>query len=225
MNILVVEDESSLAEALGQILKNAGHFSDIAGDGLSALEFLESYKYDLVILDVMLPGLDGFGVVSRMRDRSISTPVLMLTARTSVSDKVTGLNAGADDYMTKPFDPQELLARVNAMTRRTGDVIINRLSFQDLTLELDSALLRRGQESVQLSRKELEVIKLFMANPSMTFTKENIIVSIWGMDSEVTENNVEAYVSFLRKKLKYLKSCVTLKNIQRVGYRLEVTDA
>lgn len=224
MNILIVEDERPLAEALSEILKNAGHFTDIVGDGVEALEYISGFSYDLVILDVMLPRLNGFSVVSAMREHGNATPVLMLTARTTVPDKVQGLNSGADDYMTKPFDPAELLARVNAMTRRTGTVVMNTLSFGDLTLELDSGALRRGEDSVQLSRKELEVARLLLANPSMTVTKETLIVNVWGIESEATDNNVEAYISFLRKKLKYLKSAVTIKNIQRIGYRLEVEE-
>ena len=224
MNILIVEDERPLAEALSEILKNACHFTDIVGDGVEALDYAEGFRYDLVILDVMLPRLNGFSVVSAMREHGNATPVLMLTARTTVPDKVQGLNSGADDYMTKPFDPAELLARVNAMTRRTGTVVMNTLSFGDLTLELDSGALRRGEDSVQLSRKELEVARLLLANPSMTVTKETLIVNVWGIESEATDNNVEAYISFLRKKLKYLKSAVTIKNIQRIGYRLEVEE-
>ena len=222
MNILIVEDEASLAEALGQILQNAGHFTDVVGDGVSALDYAEGFSYDLIVLDVMLPKLDGFGVVRALREQGNSVPVLMLTARSAVPDKVAGLNAGADDYMTKPFDPSELLARVNAMTRRKGEVILDVLSFADLTLELNAAVLRCGAASVQLSHKEFEVVKLFLSNPTMTLTKERLIVSVWGIESEATDNNVEAYISLLRKKLKYLKSRVSIRNIQRLGYRLEV---
>ena len=222
MNILVVEDEKALSEALGEILQSAGHYADIVGDGRSALEYTELAHYDLVLLDVMLPKMDGFEVVRRMRERGDNTPVLMLTARTTIPDKVTGLNAGADDYMTKPFDTQELLARVNAMTRRTGEVVMNHLTFGDLKLELDSGLLYCGGESVQLSHRELEVARMLMTNPGMTTTKESMINHVWGMESDVSDNNVEAYISFLRKKMKYLKSTVTIRNIQRMGYRLEV---
>lgn len=221
MNILIVEDEESLAEALGQILKNAGHFTDIVCDGISALEYVDSFHYDLMILDVMLPKLDGFGVVKNIRDHENSIPILMLTARTTLSDKVQGLNMGADDYITKPFDPPELLARVNAMTRRVGEVVMNTLTFMDLTLELNSAMLRCGDGSVQLSHKEFEVAKFFLSNPLVTLTKEILISKVWGIESEATDNNVEAYISFLRKKLKYLKSRVSIKNIKKIGYRLE----
>ena len=224
MKILVVEDEISLADALKKILQRAGHFADGVYDGASALEFAEGFPYDMVILDVMLPKLDGFGVVRALRERGMGLPVLMLTARGTVPDKVAGLNAGADDYMTKPFDSDELLARVNAMTRRTGDVILNELSYSDLTLELGSAELRCGSDSVQLSRKEFEVARLFLSNPQMTITKETLIINVWGIESEATDNNVEAYISFLRKKLRYLNSSVSIRNIQKIGYRLEVAQ-
>ncbi len=224
MKILVVEDEISLADALKKILQRAGHFADVVYDGASALEFAEGFPYDMMILDVMLPKLDGFGVVRALRERGMGLPVLMLTARGTVPDKVAGLNAGADDYMTKPFDSDELLARVNAMTRRTGDVILNELSYSDLTLELGSAELRCGSDSVQLSRKEFEVARLFLSNPQMTITKETLIINVWGIESEATDNNVEAYISFLRKKLRYLNSSVSIRNIQKIGYRLEVAQ-
>ena len=223
MNILVVEDEVSLANAIQKILQQHGFLVDAVYDGLAALDYAEGFAYELIILDVMMPGLDGFGVVQKLRQKGIATPVLMLTARTTVHDKVTGLNAGADDYMTKPFDTEELLARVNALTRRTGQVVVEQMQFGDLSLNLKSAELICGKERVQLSRKEFEVLKLFLYNPTATITKEMMIVKVWGAESDATDNNVEVYISFLRKKLKFLKSNVTIKNLQRLGYRLEVT--
>ena len=222
MNILIVEDENSLAEALEHILQKAGHITDWVSDGQSALDYGRNFSYDLILLDVMLPKLDGFAVVRQLRSENIATPVLMLTARTATSDKVTGLNAGADDYLTKPFDPEELLARVNAMTRRKGAVIMDEVSFGDLTLSLNSAKLSCGALEVQLSPKEFQVARLLLSEPQMTFTKELIISRSWGMDSDATDNNVEAYISFLRKKFRYLKSHVTIKNLQKIGYRLEI---
>ena len=222
MNILIVEDEAALANALEHILKKAGHITDVVGDGQSALDFIRGFSYDLVLLDVMLPKLDGFTVVRQLRTEGISVPVLMLTARSAVPDRVTGLNAGADDYLTKPFDPEELLARVNAMTRRTGTVVMDELSFGDVTLALNTAQLSRGGSSVQLSPKEFQVARLLLEEPSMTFTKDVIISRAWGWDSEATDNNVEAYISFLRKKLRYLGSKVYIRNLQKIGYRLEV---
>ena len=221
MKILIVEDEISLASALEHILREDGHFTDMVNDGLSALVYIYGFRYDLILLDVMLPRMDGFEVVRQIREKKISTPVLILTARTAIPDKVAGLNFGADDYMEKPFDPAELLARVHAMTRRVGDVVMKELCFEDLTLRLETAQLFCQGESVQLSRKEFEVARFLLSNPHMTVTKEVLIVNVWGIDSEATDNNVEAYISFLRKKLKYLKSIVSIRNIQRIGYRLE----
>lgn len=221
MKILIVEDEISLANALEHILREDGHFIDRVGDGLSALEYIYGFSYDLILLDVMLPKMDGFTVVRQMREKKISTPVLILTARTAVPDKVVGLNAGADDYMEKPFDPAELLARVHAMTRRVGDVVMNEIGFGDLTLRLEEAQLSCRGESVQLSRKEFDVARMLLSNPRMTVTKESLIINVWGIESEATDNNVEAYISFLRKKLRYLKSAVSIRNIQKIGYRLE----
>ena len=224
MNILVVEDEVSLSNAIKRILEHKGYFVDAVYDGLSAIDYAKGMDYNLIILDVMLPGLDGFEVVRILRKDGISTPILMLTARTTTRDKVTGLNYGADDYMTKPFDTEELLARVGALTRRTGDVIVDSVKYEDLSLDIKSAVLSCGEQSVQLSRKEFEVIKTFLYNPTMTITKDILINNVWGVESEATDNNVEVYISFLRKKLKYLKSKMTIKNIQKIGYRLEVNS-
>lgn len=221
MNILIVEDESSLAGAIEHILQKAGYITDWVSDGQAALDYIRGFSYDLILLDVMLPKLDGFTVVRQMRVEKIATPVLMLTARTTVPDKVTGLDAGADDYLTKPFDTEELLARIRAMTRRTGEVVMDEVSFGDVSLALNTAQLSCGERSVQLSPKEFQVARLLFSEPQMTFTKELIISRAWGLDSEATDNNVEAYISFLRKKLRYLKSHVGIKNLQKIGYRLE----
>ena len=222
MNILLVEDEVALSNAVKKILEQRGFLVDAVYDGLDAVDYATGMDYSLIILDVMLPKLDGFEVLRRVRSAGVHAPILMLTARSTVPDKVTGLNGGADDYMTKPFDTDELLARVGALTRRTGEVIVNEARFEDLTLDVQSAVLRCGGESVQLSRKEFEVMKTFLYNPTMTITKDALISSVWGMDSEATDNNVEVYISFLRKKLKYLKSRVSIRNLQKIGYRLEV---
>ncbi len=222
MNILIVEDEAALAGAVEHILQKAGNTTDWVADGQTALDYIRGFSYDLVLLDIMLPRLDGLSVLRQIRREGIATPVLMLTARTTVPDKVTGLNAGADDYLTKPFDQEELLARVRAMTRRKGTVILNEIQFEDLTLDLNTVTLRRGERNVQLSPKEFQIAKLMLSEPQMTFPKELLITRAWGMDSEATDNNVEAYISFLRKKLRYLGSKVTIKNLQKIGYRLEV---
>ena len=223
MNILLVEDEISLSNAVKKILEQQGYIVDAVYDGQSAVDYATGMDYGLIILDVMLPKLDGFEVLRILRREGINAPILMLTARSTVPDKVAGLNSGADDYMTKPFDTDELLARVGALTRRTGEVIVETVSYEDLTLGIKTAVLSCGGESVQLSRKEFEVLRIFMYNPSMTVTKDMLISNVWGIESEATDNNVEVYISFIRKKLKYLKSRVTIRNFQKIGYRLEVT--
>ena len=222
MNILIVEDETALAEAVAHILRKAGHSADRVAAGQSALDYIRVGAYDLVLLDIMLPKLDGLSLLRQMRSEGVQTPVLMLTARTTVPDKVAGLNAGADDYLTKPFDPEELLARVGAMTRRKGAMVLNEISFQDLTLDLNTVTLRCGARDVQLSPKEFALARLMLSEPSMTYSKDLLISRAWGLDSEATDNNVEAYISFLRKKLRYLGSKVGIRNLQKIGYRLEV---
>ncbi len=224
MQILVVEDEVSLSNAIKRILEQQGYFVDAVYDGLSAIDYAKGMNYNLIILDVMLPKLDGFDAVRILRKDGINTPVLMLTARTATADKVTGLNYGADDYMTKPFAPEELIARVGALTRRKGDVIIDKVKYADLSLDLNSALLSCGKESVQLSRKEFEVLKTFLYNPTMTVTTDMLISNVWGIESDATDNNVEVFISFIRKKLKFLKSKVSIKKIQKIGYRLEAEE-
>ena len=224
MNILIVEDEASLAGALEHILQKTGHQTDWVADGQSALDYIRGFSYDLVLLDIMLPKLDGISVLRQIRSEQIQTPVLMLTARATVPDKVAGLNAGADDYLTKPFDPEELLARVGAMTRRKGAMVLNELTYQDLTLDLNTVTLRCGSRDVQLSPKEFQIARLMLTEPKMTYSKELLITKGWGLDSEATDNNVEAYISFLRKKLRFLGSRVTIRNLQKVGYRLEVQE-
>lgn len=224
LRVLVVEDEVRLAEALGQILEQAKYTVDIVHDGQKGLDFASSGEYDVIVLDVMLPGKTGFDVVRSLRDEKVATPVLMLTARDEVPDKVRGLDAGADDYMTKPFAPDELLARVRAMSRRQGEVAMETLTFEDLELNLSAYTLHCGARSVRLGLKEFEVLRLLMNNPTMVMPKETIIVRVWGAESDAEDNNVEAYMSFLRKKFQYLGSKVTIGTTRRVGYRLEVRE-
>ena len=221
MKVLIVEDERALADALEHIVRRAGYAADAVYNGTDALAQAMEGGYDVIVLDVMLPDMDGFQIVSRLRARGNPTPVLMLTARADVSDRVTGLNAGADDYMTKPFDNAELLARLNALCRRTGEVVLNEIHFADVTLDLNAARLSAGSDSVQLSKKEFELARLLLSHPRQTLSMDAIYSHVWGLDAEVTENNVMAYVSFLRKKLKYLNSRVTIRNIPQIGYRLE----
>jgi len=221
MKILVVEDDRSLSSAICKIIENEGYFTDAVYDGEEALYYIKEYSYDLIILDIMLPGVDGIEILRRTRNSGIGTPVLMLTAKSTVADKVLGLNSGADDYMAKPFDPNELIARINALTRRRGDMILNEISYGDIRLNLSAATLSCGENTIQLTKKELEMLRLLMLNSSMAITKESFIVNIWGLDSDITENNVEAYISFIKKKLRFLKSSVRIRNLRGIGYKLD----
>lgn len=225
MNILVVEDERNLADAICHILEGDGYHTDAAYDGRSGLAYARSGNYDAAILDVMLPGLDGFGIVKELRSEGNSLPIMMLTARTSTTDKVDGLNLGADDYMTKPFETAELLARTRALTRRQGEVIINELTFADLKLDLNTHELSSSERHVHLSQKEFEVMRLLMSTPGRIVSKQDLLTSVWGTDGETSENSVEAYVSFLRKKISHVKSPVQITTLRMLGYRLEVTEA
>lgn len=221
MNILIVEDEVRLAEALAQIMTEQKYSVDVVHDGEDGLAYAESGLYDVVVLDVMLPKRSGFEVVRALRGKKIATPVLLLTARDEISDKVTGLDCGADDYMTKPFSPEELLARVRALARRQGDVVLEEMTFSDVTLNLSAYTLECGAKSVHLGFKEFEVMRLLMGNPSMIVPKDDLITRVWGTESGAEDNNVEVYISFLRKKLFFLGSRVNIGTVRKVGYRLE----
>lgn len=221
MNILIVEDEVRLAEALAQIMTEQKYSVDVVHDGEDGLAYAESGLYDVVVLDVMLPKRSGFEVVRALRGKKIATPVLLLTARDEISDKVTGLDCGADDYMTKPFSPEELLARVRALARRQGDVVLEEMTFSDVTLNLSAYTLECGAKSVHLGFKEFEVMRLLMGNPSIIVPKDDLITRVWGTESGAEDNNVEAYISFLRKKLFFLGSKVNIGTVRKVGYRLE----
>lgn len=221
MQILIIEDEERLADALGQIIREAKYMVDIVHDGKTGLLYCTSGIYDVIILDVMLPGKNGFEIARQLRAQKISTPILMLTARDEVSSKVAGLDSGADDYMTKPFEPEELLARIRALSRRQGDVVLDEITFSDLRLQLLSGELWCGTKSLHLGYKELEILKILMTNPKVITSKETLLTKVWGCDSGAEGNNVEAYISFLRKKLAYLDSQACISTIRKVGYRLE----
>lgn len=221
MRILIVEDEVHLAETLGQIMQEQHYQTDVVNDGADGLDYALSGQYDLVLLDVMLPKLDGFEVSRRLRSAHISTPILMLTARDETGDKIAGLDCGADDYMTKPFDSGELLARVRALTRRQGEVLSQSLTVYDLVLNLSTRCLSCAGKSVRLGFKEFDVLRLLMAAPKSVIPKEDIITKVWGIDSDAEDNNVEVYISFLRKKLNFLGSRVSIGTVRKVGYHLE----
>ncbi len=224
MNILVVEDERNLADAIVKILQDDGYNAEAVYDGKAGLMSGKSGLYDAIVLDVMLPQMNGYEVVNELRHSDISTPVLMLTAKTATSDKVEGLDAGADDYMTKPFDAPELLARLRALTRRRGDVVIDEVTFADITLDLSTHDLTCGEKSVHLSGKEFEVMSTLMSSSSRVVSKQDLLTRVWGADAEASENSVEAYISFLRKKLAHIGSKVQVTTLRMLGYRLEVFD-
>ena len=219
MRILIVEDEVRLAEALGEIMKAQRYTTDIVYDGESAFDNAMSGIYDCIILDVMIPKMDGFEVVRKMRQEKNTTPVIMLTAKDDTVDKIKGLDAGADDYLTKPFIPGELLARVRAISRRQGEVVMDELEFEDLTL----STLEGNGKSLPLGPKEFEIMRLLMSAPNVIVPKEDFIVKVWGAESDAEDNNVEVYISFLRKKLKHLNSRVSITTVRKIGYRLEVS--
>lgn len=222
MRILIVEDERRLAETLADLLKREGYRADISHDGVTGLDNARSNIYDLMILDVMLPGMDGFEVLRQLRGEGGSLPVLMLTARSDVSDRVRGLDCGADYYLTKPFEAQELLACVRLLLRRGGENRVeDTICFSDLQLEPGTFQLTCGQRSIRLSRKEYDLLELLMCNGQKVLTKEQLLVKVWGYDSEAEDNNVEVYISFLRRKLTHLGSKTRIRTLRMVGYCLE----
>lgn len=226
MRVLIVEDEVRLAATLQDLLEMNGYTADVSHDGESGLDNALTDIYDVVLLDVMLPKLNGFEVLRRLRAEGNATPVLLLTARSETGDKVTGLDSGADYYLTKPFEPKELLACVRALTRRAPELReTGKLSFGDLQLEQTTFNLSCGERSVRLSRKEFDMMELLMLNQKQVVTKENLLLKVWGYESDAEDNNVEVYISFLRKKLDFLHSGVKIKTIRMLGYCLEQPES
>ena len=226
MRILVVEDEVRLASTLKDLLEMNSYTADVYHDGETGLDNALTGIYDVMILDVMLPRLDGFTVLRRLRTAGNATPVLMLTARSEVADRVEGLDCGADYYLTKPFEPRELLACIRALTRRTPELQkSDSVEFGDLTLDKSAFTLVCGGRSVRLSRKEFDLAELLMRNHGQILTKETLLLKIWGYESDAEDNNVEVYISFLRKKLEHLRSRVKIRTIRMVGYMLEESES
>lgn len=221
MKLLVVEDEVALAEALSEILKRNKYAVDTVYDGEDGLEYALTDIYDCIILDIMLPKMNGIDVLRTLRKRRISTPVLLLTAKSDIEDKINGLDSGADDYLTKPFVSGELLARVRSLTRRKGEVVTDEFTFGDIALNKSTFSLSREGQFVKLSLKEYQILELLIANPRQLIPKERFIEKIWGYESDVEYNNVEVYISFLRKKLSVIGSKVTIKTARGIGYFLE----
>ena len=222
--IFVIEDDENIRNLVKIAMEGYGYQVAAFETAEEALEELDKEKPDLAVFDLMLPGMDGLSAIRLIRERSDNLkniPIIVLTAKDKEYDKVVGLDGGADDYMTKPFAPEELLARLRALSRRQGDVVLEELSFGDLRLNLSAYTLSCGSRSVHLGYKEFEILRLLMSNPQMVMPKESILMKVWGTESDAEDNNVEAYMSFLRKKFHYLGSKVTIGTIRKVGYRLE----
>lgn len=221
MKILLIEDEKLLADSIKTILEGKGFEVEAVYDGESGAQYAELGVYDLLILDVMIPKMDGYTVARQVRSKRLGTPILMLTARSSLEDRITGLNAGADYYLTKPFDIRELLACINALLRRQG-AQVDELSFGNTSLDLSSATLLCGTNSIPLSSKEFDIMRSLLQAGTRNLTKEVILARVWGYDSDAVENNVEVYIGFLRKKLTSIGSDIRIVARRRLGYHLEV---
>jgi len=221
MKILIIEDEIHLAHSLKALLEAKGFEVETVHDGETGKEYAELGVYDLLIMDVMMPGMDGYELASRVRADRCTTPILMLTAKAEVGDRIRGLNAGADYYLTKPFDSRELLACINALLRRQGNQV-DELCFGNTSLDLGTGMLICGEKSIRLSAREFDIMRFLLRSGERNLSKETILARVWGYDSNAVENHVEVYIGFLRKKLAGIGSNVRIEAIRRMGYHLEV---
>lgn len=225
MKVLIIEDEYSLADAIAETLKKEKFTVTIKTDGEEGEDEALTNIYDLILLDVMLPHKDGFEILNTLKSEKIETPVIMLTAKSEMTDKLNGLENGADDYITKPFHMRELIARVKIILKRKANIEdTNILEFEDLKLDLKNGKMISGENEIQISGKELELLEVLLVNKNQTINREKLADKIWGYDSDAEYNNVEVYISFLRKKLKLLKTKVKIKAVRGIGYKLEVED-
>ena len=222
MKLLLAEDERELSDALTVILTHSNYLVDAVYTGTDALDYLQVEHYDGVILDVMMPGMDGFEVLKALRTAGNTVPVLMLTARSDVDDRVTGLDLGADDYLTKPFATKELLARVRAITRRVTDASSSLLSLGNITLDCASFEIGCGDRKIRLNRKEFQLLQLFMSYPNQTFSAEHLMQKVWGSESDAEINVVWVNISNLRKKFATLDANVQIRSHRNQGYQIEV---
>ena len=223
MKILVIEDEKLLADSIQALLTKKGFDVETVYDGERGAEYAELGIYDLLILDVMMPKMNGYEVARKIRAERCGTPILMLTAKSDVEDRIMGLNAGADYYLTKPFDSRELLACINALLRRQGSQV-NEVVYGNTSLDLSSGTLVCGTDSVRLSAKEFDIMRFLLQSGERNLSKEVILARVWGYDSDAVENHVEVYVGFLRKKLKSIGSNISIEAIRRMGYHLEINE-
>ena len=223
MKILIIEDEKLLADSIGALLTQRGFSVEIVYDGEAGAQYAELGVYDLLILDVMMPKMDGYAVARRVRALRLGTPILMLTARSELEDRIRGLNSGADYYLTKPFDTRELLACVNALLRRQG-AQVDELALGNTSLDLASATLRCRASQVRLSATEFDIMRFLLQAGERNLSKEVILARVWGYDSDAVENHVEVYIGFLRKKLSSIGSNIRIETVRRLGYHLEVAE-
>ena len=223
MKILVIEDEKLLADSIKALLEAKGFQVEAVYDGETGAEYAELGVYDLLILDVMMPKMDGYQVARTVRAKRCTTPILMLTAKSELENRIEGLNAGADYYLTKPFDSRELLACINALLRRQGNEV-DELTYGNTVLDLASGMLICGGKNVRLSAKEFDIMRLLLQSRERNLSKESILARVWGYDSNAVENHVEVYVGFLRKKLTSIGSNVRIETVRRLGYHLEVDE-
>ena len=223
MRVLLVEDDRILSATICKLLEKERITADPVYNGNDGLDWALSSDYDAIILDVMLPGMDGFSVLRKLRNEKVPTPVLMLTARTELEDRLTGLDSGADYYLPKPFESAELVSCLHAITRRGGSAPVMSLSFGDIVLEQKDARMRNTEngQNVKLGAKEYQLMELFLRNPAQILPKETILEKVWGLESDAEYNNLEVYASFLRKKLGFIGSRLKLKATRGLGYSLE----
>ena len=224
MKILIIEDEKLLADSLKVLLESKGFEVEAVYDGETGADYAELGIYDLLILDVMMPGMNGYEVARKVRAKKCGTPILMLTAKSGLEDRITGLNAGADYYLSKPFDTRELLACINALLRRQG-AQVNEMVYGNTSLDLSSGMLICGANSIRLSAREFDVMRFLLQSGSRNLAKEVILARVWGYDSDAVENHVEVYVGFLRKKLSSIGSNIRIEAVRRMGYHLEVDQS
>ncbi len=220
VRVLLIEDEKRMAQALCEILRQENYEVDHCADGVEGMDAVESGIYDIIILDVMLPRKSGFQIAREARGKGIVTPILMLTARSDLDDKVTGLDCGADDYLTKPFMTRELLARLRALVRRNSRTPDGALTFEDISLNRNTSLLVCGENSVRLSEKEFRILEYLIMNQGQILSREQLAVKIWGYDSQAEYNNVEVYMSFVRRKLNFVGAKTEIKAVRGMGYEL-----
>lgn len=223
MKVLIIEDEKLLADSIKSLLTKKGFEVDVAYDGETGEEYAELGIYDLLILDILMPKMNGYEVAKKVRKKRIGTPILMLTAKSELEDRIAGLNSGADYYLTKPFDTRELLACINALLRRQG-AQVDEIRFGNTTLDLSSAMLICGKNSIRLSAKEFDIMRYLFQAGGKILSKDMILTKVWGYDSNAVENHVEVYIGFLRKKLASIGSNIRIETIRRLGYYLEVSN-